>query len=61
VGVPTLIMDGGASLAAMPFMRATAEALASAIPHALHRTLEGQAHDVDARVLAPVLVEFLKQ
>jgi len=51
-------MDGGANLTVMPFMRATATALAKAIPHAQHRTLEGQTHDVSSEVLAPVLVAF---
>jgi pimeloyl-ACP methyl ester carboxylesterase len=55
---PTLIVDGGASLATMPFMRVAAEALAKAIPNAERRTLEGQRHDVDPLVLAPALAEF---
>ena len=55
VGVPALIMDGGASY---PFMHATALALANAIPDAQHRTLEGQTHEVAAEAIAPVLVEF---
>jgi pimeloyl-ACP methyl ester carboxylesterase len=54
----TLVMDGGASLGSMPFMRATAEKLAKAIPGAQRRTLEGQAHDVDAKTLTPVLLRF---
>lgn len=58
VTVPTLIMDGGANLAFMPFMHAAATALAKAIPHAQQRTLEGQTHDVNFDVLAPVLAEF---
>ena len=57
VAVPTLVMDGGASY---PFMHETALALAEAIPHAQHRTLEGQTHEVAAEALAPVLVEFFK-
>ena len=57
VSVPTLVMDGGASF---PFMHTTAIALANAIPHAQHRTLEGQTHEVDSEALAPVLVKFLK-
>lgn len=61
VTVPTLVMDGGANLAFMPFMHATATTLAKAIPHAQHHTLEGQTHDVKSEVLAPVLVEFFKQ
>jgi hypothetical protein len=55
VTVPALVMDGGASY---PFMHVTALALAQAMPHAQHRTLEGQTHEVAPQVLAPVLVEF---
>ena len=55
VAAPTLVMDGEASF---PFMHVTATALANAIPHAEHRTLPGQTHEVEAAVLAPVLVEF---
>jgi pimeloyl-ACP methyl ester carboxylesterase len=55
VAVPALIMDGGASY---PFMHVAAVALAHAMPHAQHRTLEGQTHEVAAEALAPVLVEF---
>lgn len=55
VAVPTLIMDGSASY---PFMHITAMALANALPHAQHRNLEGQTHEVEASVLAPVLEEF---
>lgn len=54
----TLVMDGGASLKTMPFMRPTADKLAMAIPDAQRRTIEGQAHDVDSKVLAPILVKF---
>ena len=57
VAVPTLIMDGSGSF---PFMHATAQTLADAIPHAQHRTLEGQTHEVAAEALAPVLIEFFK-
>jgi pimeloyl-ACP methyl ester carboxylesterase len=57
----TLVMDGGANLEIMPFMRATAASLAKVIPNARHLTLEGQTHDVDPQVLAPVLVEFFSQ
>jgi len=56
VAVPALIMDGGAS--EWPFMHITATALANAIPHAQHRTLEGQTHEVAAEAIAPVLVGF---
>ncbi len=54
VTVPALVMNG----TAIPFMADTAKALAKAIPHAEHRTLEGQTHDVNLEVLAPVLVGF---
>jgi pimeloyl-ACP methyl ester carboxylesterase len=55
VAVPALVMDGGASY---PFMHVTALALVKAMPQAQHRTLPGQTHEVEAAVLAPVLVEF---
>ncbi len=54
---PTLVMNG----TVIPFMLPTATRLAKAIPHAQHRTLEGQPHDVDRNVLAPLLVEFFTQ
>ena len=54
VRVPTLVMNG----TVIPFMLGTAQALANAIPDAKHRTLEGQPHDVNLEVLAPVLVEY---
>jgi pimeloyl-ACP methyl ester carboxylesterase len=59
VAAPTLVMDGGDSLEKMPFMRASAEELAAVIPHAQRHTLEGQWHDVDINVLAPVLADFI--
>ncbi len=58
VAVPALIMDGGAT--EFPFMHITAVALARAMPHAQHRTLAGQTHEVAAEAIAPVLVEFFK-
>jgi hypothetical protein len=57
VSVPVLVMNG----TVIPFMLDTAKALAKAIPQAQHRTLEGQPHDVNLEVLAPVLVEFFKE
>jgi len=56
--VPTLVMNGGESYA---FMYDTARALSQAMPHAQLRTLEGQRHDVDPKVLALVLVEFFTE
>ena len=60
VTATTLVMDGGANLQIMPFMHASATALAKAIPHAQERTLDGQSHAVQAEVLAPVLIDFFK-
>lgn len=57
VAVPTLVMDGSASF---PFMHTTAISLAEAIPNAQHRSLEGQTHEVQAKSLAPVLIDFFK-
>lgn len=54
ISAPTLVMNG----TVIPFMLDTATALAKTIPHAQHRTLQGQSHDVDLQVLSPVLVEF---
>jgi hypothetical protein len=52
------VIDGGASLESLPFMRPTAEKLAKAIPHAKRHTIEGQSHDISSEALAPVLNEF---
>jgi len=51
---PTLVMNG----TIIPFMAGTAREIAESIPYAEHRTLEGQPHDVDLNVLAPILIEF---
>jgi pimeloyl-ACP methyl ester carboxylesterase len=55
--VPTLVMNGAESF---PFMHDTAKTLAEAMPHAQHRVLEGQTHEVSAEALAPVLIEFFR-
>ena len=55
VKVPTLVIEGGESF---PFMRGTARALAGLIPDAQAHILEGQEHNVDSAVLAPVLRGF---
>jgi pimeloyl-ACP methyl ester carboxylesterase len=55
--IPTLVMDGSESF---PFMHVTAITLAKAIPNSQHRTLQGQTHEVDSAVLAPVLIDFFK-
>jgi pimeloyl-ACP methyl ester carboxylesterase len=59
--VPTLVLDGGASLQMYPNMHASAEKLAKLIPNAEWQTLEGQTHAVDSKVLAPVLEKFFKE
>jgi pimeloyl-ACP methyl ester carboxylesterase len=55
VKAPTIVIAGGADFG---WMRETAEALAKALPDGQARILDGQGHDVDPMVLAPVLVEF---
>jgi pimeloyl-ACP methyl ester carboxylesterase len=57
VDVPALVLAGGAD---MPFMRDTATALAHALPKGEARFLDGQGHDVDPDVLAPVLAGFFR-
>jgi pimeloyl-ACP methyl ester carboxylesterase len=56
VSVPALVMAGDAGL---QFMPDTARVLSRAIPQGQLRMLEGQTHQVNPGVLAPVLVEFL--
>ena len=56
VGVPTLVLDGGAS---PHFLRDASTAVAGAIPDAERRTLEGQDHNVAPDVIVPVVTEFL--
>jgi pimeloyl-ACP methyl ester carboxylesterase len=55
VHVPTLVMSGSNGA---PFMLETAKTLTRVIPGAKLSILDGQAHDVHADVLAPVLAEF---
>ena len=57
VSVPTLVMDGGAST---EWMHSAAAALATLLPRAERRTLEGQDHMVDPEVLARELVRFFQ-
>jgi pimeloyl-ACP methyl ester carboxylesterase len=53
-----LVIDGGASRKTMPFMRASADKIAQAIPNAQRRTIDGQGHNVSPAAIAPVLIEF---
>jgi pimeloyl-ACP methyl ester carboxylesterase len=55
VTIPTLVVDGDASPA---WARNAVRALVDVLPAARRRTLEGQTHQVDPEVLAPVLEEF---
>src|SRR5262249_32094325 len=55
VKTPTLVLVGGASF---PWLAVSAQQLADALPNARRDTIEGQQHNVDANVLAPVLAEF---
>jgi pimeloyl-ACP methyl ester carboxylesterase len=56
VKVPTLVLGGGKSPAAL---RNAVDRAAAAIPGATRRVLEGQGHQAAPEVLAPVLTEFL--
>lgn len=56
--IPTLVMSGSESY---PFMSVSAAALAAALPAGRHRVLDGQTHEVDVNVLAPILIEFFKE
>ena len=55
VTIPTLVIDGGAS---PPWLGNGAQGLVDVLPDAQRRTLEGQTHEVDPALLAPVLEEF---
>jgi pimeloyl-ACP methyl ester carboxylesterase len=55
ITTPTAVIAGGAD---MPFMRESAQALADVLPNGEVHLLDGQGHDVDPTVLAPVLKEF---
>jgi pimeloyl-ACP methyl ester carboxylesterase len=57
VTLPTLVMDGGKSPA---WMRHANRSLASVLPNARYRTLDGQTHMVKAKAHVPALVEFFE-
>src|SRR5258707_3398641 len=57
VTVPALVMDGGKSPV---WMRHANRSLASVLPNAQYRTLEGQTHMLKPKAHAPMLVEFFK-
>jgi pimeloyl-ACP methyl ester carboxylesterase len=58
VAVPTLVLTGGASF---PFFAPAARELEAIMPNAKAGLLEGQQHNVDAAVLAPAMVAFLRE
>jgi pimeloyl-ACP methyl ester carboxylesterase len=55
VTIPTLVMDGGAS---PDWARSSVQQLASILPNAQHRTLEGQDHGAAPAAVAPELDAF---
>jgi pimeloyl-ACP methyl ester carboxylesterase len=56
IAAPTLAIAAGAAL---PFMRATAETLARALPAGRSLVLEGATHDLVPDVVAPPVLQFL--
>jgi pimeloyl-ACP methyl ester carboxylesterase len=56
IRTPTLVMNGSKTDARL---KDAAHAIATAIPSARHRELDGQTHNVRPSVLAPAVVEFL--
>jgi hypothetical protein len=52
---PTLVLTGGSSPA---WLASAGKAVAGTVPGAVHRVLDGQAHNVSAGALAPELLEF---
>ena len=57
VTIPVLVMDGGKS---PPWMQHANRSLASVLPRAQYRTLEGQTHMLKPKVHLRMLLEFFK-
>ena len=55
VRIPTLVIDGGESPA---WARNAVQAIVDVLPRGQRHTLEGQTHQVDSDVLAPVVEDF---
>jgi pimeloyl-ACP methyl ester carboxylesterase len=55
IRVPTLVMNGEKSL---DFMGPAADRIAALVPQSQRKILKGQAHQADAEVMVPVLVQF---
>lgn len=58
VTMPTLVVSGEKS---EQLLQKAAAAIVEVLPNARHRTLEGQAHNVSMKALAPVLREFFAE
>lgn len=58
ITVPTLVMGGSK---AKPNMAAAVAGVAHAVPGAVHKTLEGQTHQVKNDAIAPELIEFFAE
>jgi pimeloyl-ACP methyl ester carboxylesterase len=58
VTIPTLVLAGGNS---PEWAHAGAKSLAEILPDAQFEVVEGQAHDVSAETLAPVLINYLQR
>ena len=55
--MPALVLDGGKSPV---YMRNGMRALAGLLPGATYRTLPGQTHMVNAKVVVPLVADFLQ-
>lgn len=63
IAVPVLALSGDVDM--LPgvdtsFFAQAAQAITKMVPHGTYKLLSGQNHDVNAEVIAPVLVEFFK-
>ena len=56
VTVPTLVIDG----TTMPWISAACQVLADVLPVVTRATLDGQAHNVDPAVIAPLIKDFFQ-
>jgi pimeloyl-ACP methyl ester carboxylesterase len=57
VAAPVLVLTGGAS---ERFMRDGTDALAAVLPNASCEVIDGQDHNVDPKMLAPLLIDFYR-
>ena len=59
VAIPVLLVDGGS--AALPWIRSGIQSALGVLPDARHQVLNGQGHDVQPDVLAPILITFFEE